>query len=167
VQVTELPLFLNRIGDTLASKGAAAAANAMAAEFHAELVNVTLRKSSHARGEVTASKPGSPPALVSGTLRRSARIVPAAVSGTRAVSSVRMGAVYARAQEKGAVIRPKRGSYLKFQYPAGSWHSVRSVTLPARPYMKPTLDLLRATGRLRSRAAQAVTVVVREGAAGE
>jgi len=165
VQVTELPLRLGRIADSLASKAAAAAANAMATEFHAELVNVTLRKSTHPAGQVTSSKPGDPPALVSGTLRRSARIVPAAASGTRAVSRVRVTAVYARIQDQGGVISAKQKPFLRFQYPNGSWHRVRSVRLPKRPYMTPTLAVLLASKRLQGRASAAVAAVAREGAA--
>ncbi len=162
MNVTELPLYLGRIEAALQSRAAAAAADAMALEFHTELVDVTLRRSSHPRGAVTSSRPGEPPALVTGTLRRSAQIVPAVSAGPRAVSSVRMAAVYARIQEKGGTVTARRAPYLRFQYPGGSWHSVKSVHLPARPYMRPTRDLLLATRRLQARAAQAVAAIVRE-----
>lgn len=162
--VAEFPLRMQKIADALQAKAAAAAANAMAAEFHTELTDVTLRKSTHPAGDVTSSRPGEPPALVSGTLRRSARVVPAASSGTRAVSSVRVSAVYARIQEKGGKVTASKKPYLKFRY-GGSWHSVKSVKLPARPYMAPTLALLLAAHRLQARASAAVAAVAREGAA--
>lgn len=166
MDVSQLPLRISGIADALQSKAAAAAANAMATEFHTQLVDVTLRITTHGRGQKTMSTPGTPPALVSGTLRRSAQVVPAAGAGTRASASVRVGAVYARIQEKGGTITAKRAPYLRFQYPNGSWHSVKSVKIPARPYMGPTRDLLLASGRLRARGAQAVAAVVQEASGG-
>ncbi len=164
MNVSEFPLRISGIADALQARAAAAAANAMATEFHTELVDVTLRKSSHSRDTATTAAPGQPPALVTGTLRRSAQIVPAVPSGTRAVSAVRVSTVYARIQEQGGVIRAKRAPYLRWHDQWG-WHQVKSVKLPARPYMKPTRDLLIATGRLQARAAQAIAAVAREGTA--
>jgi len=165
VDVSQFPTHVGAIADALQSRAAAAAANAMATEFHTELTDVTLRASSHPKGTVTTAQPGQPPALVSGTLRRSARIVPAQAAGPRAVATVGVAAVYARIQEKGGVINAKRAPFLRFQYPDGSWHTVKSVRLPARPYMAPTRDALLAAGRLRARASAAIAAIV-QGAAG-
>jgi hypothetical protein len=164
LDVSQLPLRLNRIADALAAKGAAAAANAMAAEFHAELTDVTLRRSSHAAGTRTPAAAGDPPALVTGTLRRSAVIVPAVSAGTRAVSACRVAAVYARIQEQGGTVTAQRKKVLANKQTGQVFG--KSVRLPARPYMKPTRDLLVASGRLRARAGQAVALTVREAAAG-
>jgi phage gpG-like protein len=166
VQASEFPLWAGRVADAVAGRAAKAAADAMAVEFHTELTDVTLRKSSHPRGQVTGAAPGGPPALVTGSLRRSARIVPAVASGPRAVSAVTVSAVYARIQELGGTVRAKRAPFLRFAYPKGRWHSVRSVRIPKRPYMAPTRDALLASGRLRARAAQAVAAVAREAAGG-
>lgn len=46
--------------------------------------------------------------------------------------------VYAAIHEFGGTIRPVKGRYLRFQY-KGSWHTVKSVTIPARPYLHPAL----------------------------
>ncbi len=46
---------------------------------------------------------------------------------------------YAAAQEYGATIQAKKSNYLKFQV-EGRWVQKRSVTLPARPYLRPGLD---------------------------
>lgn len=166
MQASELPIRVSGIADALQARAAAAAANAMALEFHATLTGVTLRATTHRRGTVTPSQPGQPPALVTGTLRRSARIIPARAAGPRAVSQVTVSAVYARIQELGGVVEAKRAPFLRFQYPKGKWHSVKSVRLPARPYMKPTRDVLLASGQLQARAAQAVAEVAREAAGG-
>lgn len=163
MDAVELPLRLRGIADALKTRAAKAAADAMAQEFHTELTDVTLRQSTHPRGTVTTAAPGQPPALVSGTLRRSARIVPAPEGEARATASVRVGTVYARIQELGGTVTAKRTKYLRFQYPKGSWHSVRSVHLPARPYMAPTRARLVAQGRLRARGKQAATDVIRGG----
>lgn len=159
----ELPLRLQAMSDALKARGAKAAADAMAAEFHGELVDVTLRQSTHPRGTVTTAVPGQPPALVSGTLRRSARIVPAAGGSARATASVRMGAVYARIHEHGGFVFAKRGKKLAFEYPKGHKHFVRWVYLPKRPYMAPTRERLVSSGRLRDRGKQAATDVIRSG----
>ena len=68
---------------------------------------------SHARGEPTTSAPGSPPDVVTGTLRRSITSSPVSMSGFAAVGSVYPTAVYSRIQELGG------------------------NGLPARPYMQP------------------------------
>jgi hypothetical protein len=163
VQAAEFPLYLGRIADAIAARGAAAAANAMAAEFHAELTRVTLRKSSHAAGTPTPARPGDPPAMVSGALARSAEVVPALASGTRAVSACRVTAVYARIQAKGGTVTVKRARVLMNRSTGQVFG--RSVKLPPRPYMEPTRDLLLATGRLRARGNSALAAVIR-GAAG-
>lgn len=164
MNVTEFPLRISGIAGALQARAAAAAADAMAAEFHTVLTDVTLRTATHRAATRTPSAPGQPPALVTGTLRRSARIVPAVASGPRAVSSVRMGTVYARIQELGGDISVKRAKvlYNKRTKQAFGTH----VRLPARPYMKPTRDALLASRRLQMRAAQAVAAVAREAAGG-
>ena len=70
----------------------------------------------HKRGTPTTSAPGSPPDVVTGTLRRSITTTPVKVSGIVATGSVYPSAVYARIQELGG------------------------GNLPARPYMSPAYD---------------------------
>lgn len=163
MDVHELPLYLGRIRAGLEARAAAAAANAMAVEFHRELTGVTLRKSSHQAGTPTPAAPGQPPALVTGTLRRSAQIVPARPSGPRAVAVVRVGVVYARIQELGGDVDAKRAKVLANKRTGQVFG--KHVHLKARPYMKPTRDLLIATRRLQQRAAEAVAAVAREAGA--
>jgi len=164
VQVTEFPLWCGRVADALAAKAASAAADAMAAEFHAQLVDVTLALTNHAPGQKTMSTPGTPPALVTGTLRRSAQIIPAVAAGPRAVAAVRVAAVYARIQSKGGTVTVKRARVLANKRTGQVFG--KSVKLPARPFMEPTRDLLLVTGRFRARASAAVAAVAREAAAG-
>jgi HK97 gp10 family phage protein len=76
---------------------------------------------SHKRGAPTTSRPGEPPDVVSGTLRRSIKSDPVSVNGWVAKGSVYPTAVYARIQELGGT----------------TGHS----TLPARPYMRPAYEL--------------------------
>ena len=79
---------------------------------------------SHKQGEPTTSAPGSPPDVVTGTLRRGITSSPVSMRGFAAVGSVYPTAVYSRIQELGG------------------------DNLPARPYMKPgydqSIDKLRA-----------------------
>jgi phage gpG-like protein len=43
---------------------------------------------------------------------------------------------YARIHEYGGTITAKRAKYLRFMTADGSWHMVRSVTMPERSYMR-------------------------------
>lgn len=164
MKIGELPLWSARVGDALAARASAAAANAMAAEFHTELVDVTLRKSTHKAGTPTPAAAGDPPALVTGTLRRSAVIVPATAAGTRAVASCRVSTVYARIQELGGTVSVKRAKVLYNKRTKQAFG--KSATLPARPYMQPTRQLLVFSGRLRARANAAVFETIKAAARG-
>ena len=84
------------------------------------IVEAAAKKSftgQHKKGAPTTSTPGSPPDVVTGTLRRSIMSeAPQAVGGDGAIGRVYPTAVYSRIQELGG-----RG-------------------LPARPYMQPAYD---------------------------
>jgi RNase P/RNase MRP subunit p29 len=58
------------------------------------------------------------------------------VSGRWGVADV----VYALIQEKGGTIVPKNANALKFRAEDGSFVTVASVTIPARPYLRPAAD---------------------------
>lgn len=89
-----------------------------------------LSLSTHKRGTPTPSRPGEPPALISGQLRRSVTIVPAVPQGPTAwVAKVGPTAVYARIQELGGT--------------AG-----RGSRLPPRPYLDPAVKELVDSGAL-------------------
>lgn len=89
----------------------------------------TLMLRSHPKGTKTPSRPGQPPAMISGHLARSVRSEPA-VMVARGRWSGRVGptTVYGRIQELGGL--------------AGRHHRSR---LPARPYLNP------ASGRMKAR----------------
>jgi HK97 gp10 family phage protein len=50
------------------------------------------------------------------------------------------GVIYARIHEFGGIIQAVNGPYLVFKTLDGAWHSVPSVDMPARPYMRPAMD---------------------------
>lgn len=105
-------------------RGANNAAQLVASETKAKLTT-----SSHRKGTPTPSRPGEPPSLVSGTLRRSVKIVPAQpVGGTAYKAQVGPTAVYARVQELGG--------------------DTGTTFLPARPYLQPTVEMLIASRAL-------------------
>jgi len=99
---------------------AVAAATAMGALMVAETMNTLSSTSS------SPSEPGTPPAIVTGQLRRSVKAEPAEVSGTSASVTVGATTVYARIQELGG--------------DAGVDHSAH---LPPRPYLAPTIERIR------------------------
>ena len=95
---------------------AATAANLRIINRSEAVVNANIKKQftgAHQRGKPTTSSPGSPPDVVTGTLRRSVTSTTPVLHGFMATGSVYPSAVYARIQELGG-----RG-------------------LPARPYTAP------------------------------
>lgn len=85
---------------------------------------------SHPKGTKTPSAPGEPPAVVSGQLRRSIKVVgPRPIGGGTWEAQIGPTAAYGRIQELGGEI----------------W---TGATLPPRPYLAPTVNSLIASGRL-------------------
>lgn len=48
--------------------------------------------------------------------------------------------VYAAIQEFGGIITTKTADWLVFKTADGAWHSVKSVQIPAQPYIRPAFD---------------------------
>lgn len=114
----------------------ASAASRMAVTTGGHLIEAEAKRQlglkSHVAGTPTPSAPGEPPALVTGTLRRSIRVTaPEAKGPTGWTISVGPSAVYGRIQELGG--DTGRG---------GATH------LPPRPYMDPALAKVLADGTL-------------------
>lgn len=110
-----------------------------AAQLVASRTKSKLTWTTHKKGEPTESQPGEPPALVTGTLRRSVKVVPAVPLGAGAwQAQVGPTAVYARIQELGGRLgaNPRHGM----------WRS--PATLPPRPYLAPSVAELVSGGQL-------------------
>lgn len=56
-------------------------------------------------------------------------------SVARVGPKIKYGAIH----EFGGTITAKKAQYLKFELPDGSWAMVRSVRIPARPYLRPAV----------------------------
>lgn len=129
---------LREIARRADNEGGKAAAVAMAAEAERG-IKAKLGERSHPRGTPTPSAPGQPPALITGTLRRSVIGQPARRIGAgRWEAAVGPTAVQARIQELG-----------------GRTGRNHATTLPPRPSVRPAVSQLRATGRLDAVAAAA------------
>jgi HK97 gp10 family phage protein len=61
-------------------------------------------------------------------------------SRTKATVLVGTNVEYAKIQEYGGTIKAKNAPYLRFRTKDGSWHTVKSVQIPAHPYLRPALD---------------------------
>lgn len=123
----------------------------MAREFHKVVTDETLVRTSHKRGTQTPSMPGQPPALVGGHLKRAMRLYPAWSTGPgTAESRVVPLIVYARIQELGGTVHAS-GKALHWVM-NGKGYFAQSVTLPPRPYMRPTHRKTVEDGRLRNAA---------------
>lgn len=107
-------------------------ATARSAHFLEGEIKKTLSKASHRKGTPTPSAPGEPPALVTGTLRRSITVKGPLRFGTgRWLAEVGPTVVYGRIQELGGVTG--RGG---------------ATRLPPRPYVKPPYERVIASGVL-------------------
>ena len=161
----ELPPVLAAVGER-ASRAAPDAATAMAYAYHRHLTGDVLRRYTHPPRTKTPSPPGGPPALVTGTLRRSVRAVAAAGGGPVAMALVAPHTVYARIQELGGHIYPKhttrggRPGFLRWTED-GVTHYARHVYLPPRPYMAICTRETIANGSLHRAAVAAFEAAVR------
>lgn len=119
--------------DAYIARASAASKKAVtdAAHFIEAEAKAELGTYSHKRGTPTPSPIGHPPAVVSGTLRRSIRVTDVeAISVTGWTASVGPSAIYGRIQELGGFT----GAYDSY--------------LPARPYMQPAFELATHSGAL-------------------
>ncbi|WP_214103238.1 hypothetical protein [Acrocarpospora catenulata] len=130
VDADALIVALRAMGDR-SSDGARAAADAMALGAEREIKR-TLRTTSHPKGAPTPSAPGTPPSLVSGSLRRSVKAGrPRQTGAARWEAKTAPTIVYSRIHELGGWTGRGHRSYL-----------------PPRPYVRPTRARLVASGDL-------------------
>lgn len=62
------------------------------------------------------------------------------IEGDRVVGRIGTNVVYGRIHELGGVIKAKNAGYLKFNIPGVGWRMAKSVTIPARPFLRPSLE---------------------------
>ena len=105
-------------------------------------VKLQLSKHGNVSGE-NPSKPGTPPGVRTGTLRRSVQIDRSKIQAFRV--RIGPGVIYGRIHELGGTIVPKTKPWLVFKIP-GEAGLVRTkkVTMPPRPYLRPGLRAARA-----------------------
>lgn len=137
------------------NEGGRAACHAMSQEAQSD-IRSELGKRSHAWSTKTPAPAGGPPARISGRLQASiiASLPRQQAAGVWASDAGSKGSVYAHVQERGMTIHATRAPYLVFFW-IGRWHYRKSVTIPARPFVKPTVERLRASGRLHKVSADA------------
>lgn len=58
--------------------------------------------------------------------------------------------VYAAIHEYGGKIKPKKGRYLVFQTPDGSWHSVEEVTIREKRYARDAMEAFEAEDTMQT-----------------
>lgn len=114
-------------------------------------IKVMLSLSSHPPGTPTPSRPGQPPSLITGELRRSVILLPPGEIAAYTWSCFAgPTAVYARVQEFGATIHPGSSGYLANRATGQFFVTPRShrgyVEIPARPYVRAAVLMLRTSG---------------------
>lgn len=133
IHMTGVPEF-NRTLDALVKRMSVASRTAVVTGGHLleAQTKAALTTFSHQAGTPTPSPPGSPPALITGTLRRSIKVTSPQAHGVLGWSvSVGPTAIYGRIQELGGN--------------AGRNHATR---LPPRPYLAPSLQAVIDNGTL-------------------
>lgn len=138
-----------------ATVGGRAACHAMSQEARDD-IRRELGKRSHAWSTKTPAPAGGPPARISGRLQATvlASLPRQQSAGVWVSDAGSFGSVYAHVQERGMTIHATRAPYLVFFW-IGRWHYRKSVTIPARPFVKPTVEALRSSGRLHTVSARA------------
>lgn len=154
----ELAAVLKRM--QVSAQGPAVKAAATAAGRGGEtLTKMTLQLSSHAAGDPTPSAPGSPPSKVSGTLARSVHRTPTAVVGAGiAVTEYGPTVIYGIVQEFGMTISVRNARVLYNRDTQQAFG--QQVTLPARPFMRPSAVKLAESGKLAELAGKAFQTVL-------
>ena len=120
------------------------------------MTKLKLSSNAHALGTKTQAPEGGPPGLISGDLRRGVQRTPAVPSGPGSWSQVltniaRNGGVfYGSIHEFGPVTVTAR-NFPQLGNPTVGFFG-REVTIPRRPWMKPSVEAL-ITSRLGTRAA--------------
>jgi hypothetical protein len=135
---------LQVIRDMAAAEAPQAACNALgqAAETG---VKTLLALTSHTVGTPTPSPRGEPPSKVSGKLGRSMKRTPAVLAGEGAsFCAVGSSLVYAPVHEFGPVTITAR-NFPQLGNPTAGFFG-KSVVIPRRPYLAPTVLLLESTG---------------------
>lgn len=128
-----------------AAKSAPACADAMGTVHKDWMQNVTLSRFVSVPVSQTPSPPGSPPASMTGALRRSITCTRGASGGMVASAIVGPHTIYARTQEFGEVHHGRPRMYLWLRYIGAEevvirgWRK-RVVDIPARPYVRPSRD---------------------------
>lgn len=140
--------------------GAAAPAALSMAEKYREAVQVRLMLINHAPFTFTPSPPGFYPALISGNLRRRVLLTGAGGGGGVGYASVSSTAFYAAIQEYGHTMHAHRLGKPMTWFNGGSWWSKYEVTVPPRPYMRPTTIQMIASGALQRAAIDAFNAIV-------
>lgn len=105
------------------------------------MAKLTLSFNAHSLGTPTTAPAGGPPGLISGALRRSVARTPAVPTGP-ATWSQALGSVihYAAVHEFGPVTITAKNFPVLGNPTVGFFG--KSVTIPARPWMKPTVEKL-------------------------
>lgn len=138
---------LRRIRDRAAIEAPMAACRALG-QVAETAVKVTLTSSTHPPGTRTPSKPGQPPSLVTGMLRRSITRTPPRLTGPgTALCTVGSVAIYARVHEFGPVTITAR-NFPQLGRPDVGFFG-RQVTIPRRPFLEPTTKRLMSSGMAR------------------
>ena len=98
-------------------------------QFHAQL-NARNKFSSRQRGQMRNS------------IRNSSKEewISSKTTAQGAVAEVGPHTIYARIQEFGGIIYPRRASMLHWKDENGEDHFAKSVTIPARPYLRPAAE---------------------------
>jgi hypothetical protein len=138
--------------------GSQAACDAMLKAFQ-NAVKHELSRYPHAPHTRTPAPVGQPPGMISGKLRESVTIRPAAGGGGRYEGYVGPHTIYARYMEFGGWAHATNRKYMSWVTDGRRYYR-KTVISPPRPYMRPVSRRLSADGQLSEAAWFALGAVV-------
>lgn len=158
MELADLPAYLGKIASKVPD-GAVPAAVFMAVTYQ-KAVQRNLAVTRHDPFTFTPSPPGFFPSAISGDLGRSISMSGAGGGGGRGYARVSSDLIYSAVQEFGHVMHSHSWRRPMTWYNAGRWWSRHEVTVPPRPYMRPTTIQCIANGSLGDAAARGFEIAV-------
>lgn len=118
------------------------------ATTYQEAVQRNLSVTAHPRYTFTPSPPGAFPSKMTGNLRRHIIMSRAGGGGPAGFASITADTIYAAVQEYGHTMHAHSWRRPMTWFNEGRWWSRHEVTVPPRPYMRPTTAQVVADGSL-------------------
>ena len=136
---------LKVVGLKKAQRRSKAAPKRVASQIEIAMKKAVELVRGRAQFNITGARATNPPQKLGRVSGRLAGSIVGRVEteGNEVVGLVGTKVIYARIHEFGGTIRAKRAPFLVFKLADGTFRRVKSVTIPARPYLQPAIKWAR------------------------